>query len=286
MLSKEEIELFKTLWEKGVSTLEISRLLKINHKHVYIYAKVYGLKSRKKSARAKINENDIKVIAELRKKGLKIRDIASLMKVSPRTIAAYLKALGMVSKKQTKCPEISKETLLDAISRGLKDREIAETFGVSLSCIYKYKKLYGISKRSLRRQLRDKKISETIHNIIRIINDRGFVTSSELRKKIGVVITKDLLERILSIEKDIKIIKIKYTSTHKFTIFNPRLGGVIFIYKDHSAVARYLLSNIVDKNAPLRVIKYLFKLNKIPQELLEKFIELSRESVSSSSTHI
>ena len=286
MLSQGEVELFRTLWEKGVSTSEISKILKINHKYIYIYAKIYGLKSRKKSARAKINENDIKLIAELRKKGVKIKDIASLMKVSPRTIAAYLKALGIVFKKQTRCPEISKETLLEAISRGLKDRDIAETLSVSLSCVYKYKKLYGISKRSLRKQLRDKKILEIINSIIRVINDKGFVTSSEIRKKIGVVITKDMLERILSIEKDLRIIKIKYTSTHKFTIFNPRLGGVIFIYKDPSAVARYLISNLVDKNVPLRVIKYLFKLNKMPQDLLEKFLELLRETTSSPTTHI
>lgn len=273
MLTSELRDMFKSLWEKGLSVKEISRILNINPKSVYVYARVYGLKPRRRSSRAKLSEEDIKKIAELRSRGMKIRDIANLMKVSTRTIASYLSALGITLRKYRRCPEIPREDFIRLATSGLRDREIADKLNVSISCVYKYKKLYGVSKRSLERRVREKKFIESMNKIIDLVSKKGYVTSAELRKS-GISLNRDLIEKLLSSRNDLRIFKIKYTSTHKFTIFNPRIRGAVLIYKDPREAARYLIAQIIDRDTPLRVINYLMKLNKIPKEVSDEFVKL------------
>lgn len=268
MLSPDDIKALAELYNSGVKISEISRRLKINPKQVYVYIKVHGIKPRKRSSKAKIGEKELEIIREMRMKGHKIHEIAEKIGVSPRTISTYLKAMGLTSRRINKCGEIDKETFIRLIKEGFRDIDIAEKMHISISCIAKYKKILGISKRVLKREEKKNLMKKTVEEIKRMIEEKGFVTSRELRTR-KILLTKPLLNMLT---EEIKWFKLKYTSTNKFTIFLPRLGGVIFLYKDVEKLTSYLLENMIDKNAPTKVVRYLGKINKIPSEVVETLI--------------
>lgn len=271
MLSEEELDLLRKLWDQGVSVRDISRILRVNPKILYVYVRVSGLKPRRRSTRSKISDKDLEIIRDLRFKGFSIREIARKLDVSPRTVSLYLKAMGLIRRRISRCPQISREDLLKLSIEGLRDIDIARKFNTSIACVSKYKKLYKISKRSIRKEVNKKKTEEIIDRIIRYIEEKGFTTNREL-KQIKININEKILNMLSERDENIRWLKIKYTSTNKFTILPTRLGGLILIYKDIDKASRYIYSQIIDRRTPARVVKYLLKLNKIPQEIIDRII--------------
>ncbi|MEZ0289510.1 MAG: hypothetical protein ABWJ42_00250 [Sulfolobales archaeon] len=275
MLSQDKIELLKSLWAQGVSVREISKILGVNPRSLYVYIRVLKLKPRKPGRNVKLGERDLEIIRELALKGVKIREIARRFNVSSKTITMYLRAMGVEYRSVSRCPEIPRDELLKLAQEGLRDIDIAKRFNTTISCVSKYKRVYGISKRKFKREATEKRLQETIERILEILRIKGFTTSVELRQN-RIILSEKILERLAERDSSVKWFKIKYTSTSKFTVLPARLGGVTAVYKDLSKVSEWLYNQIVDKNTPARVIRYLFKLNKIPQEITDRILGYTR----------
>lgn len=274
LLSDNEKKLFAKLWNSGFKEEEIARILGIHVNMVPIYARVLDLPPRSKRTppNKKLSDEDIELMKEMWLDGATIQEIANYFNVHYITVQQYLHAMGLKRRTRTKCPDIPRDKLEELSKQGLTDEEIARIFKTKKYCIARLRQKYGINKRVILKRKREEKINKIIETIANIIGNRGYTTSIELREKYGIRVNRKTLDMIEQSIEGIKWFRLTSTSTVKFTVFPAKFNNMAIIYLEgyEHEVIKFLKSNLKNKNVPSRVLKILLKMNRAPQELIEK----------------
>ena len=272
MLPPEKQEVFKRLWLSGVKESEIARILGLRVNTVTIYAKILGLppRSRRPPPNKKIKNEDIELIKEMWFNGATVKEIAEYFGVHETTILCYLHAMGLKRRTIRRCPDIPRDVLERLSLKGYTDEEIARIYNTSKNCVMRLRQKYGINKRVLVKRRRREKINKIIDMIVSYLNEKGYITSIELREKHGIRVDRKLLEELESDIDGIRWFKLKYTSTAKFSVFPVKFNNMTIIYLEgnEDKVIAFLLNNTIDKNVPLKVMKYLLKANSAPEGII------------------
>lgn len=272
MLSPEKQEEFKKLWLSGVKVSEISQILGIQPDTIYVYVKVFGLppRSKRSSSNEKIRRESLEYIRQLWFDGLTAEEIAERFEVSVWTIREYLRAMGLRRRSRTPCVDIPCSEFMKLYDEGHTDEEIAKTYQTSKSCVTKLRRLCGINKRKVIVHKSREKMSRIMELIANILNDKGYVTSVELRKKYNVNINLRLLKILEANVEGIKWFRLKYTSTYRYSVFPRRFINMTIIYLSGSenAVISYLKENTLCRYVNHSILKTLLRMNNAPKELI------------------
>jgi len=272
LLPHEKQEVFKRLWLSGVKESEIARILGLRVNTVAIYAKILGLplRSRRPPPNKKIKNKDIELIKEMWLNGATVKEIAEYFGVHETTILGYLHAMGLKRRTIRRCPDIPRDVLERLSLRGYTDEEIARIYNTSKNCVMRLRQKYGINKRALVKRRRRERMNKIIDMIVSYLNEKGYVTSIELRENHGIRVDRKLLEELESDIDGIRWFKLKYTSTAKFTVFPAKFNNMTIVYLEgnEDKVITFLLNNTIEKNVPSKTIKQLLKANSAPEGII------------------
>lgn len=271
-LSEDVVEKFREMWYRGMSENRISKELGLSINEVYVCARLLGLKPRKEPPknRRRLSDNDIITIRKLREEGKGTHEIARIVGVSPSTIQVYLKCMGLTNKRNVRrCPYIPKYEI-EKLYKNHTDKEIADKFNTTVSCIYRLRRKYGISKKLLIRSEQRNKREIIITKIIVMLLKKGLVTSLDVRRELGIRLTPEIVRDIEAKYSTIKSFRIEYMSTTGHSLFPRSFYKLFVIYLEgrEPDVITFILNNI-PKGVPKRVIKYVLRMNSVPPEILE-----------------
>lgn len=272
MLPPEKEEILKNLWLKNAKVSEIALVLGIRPDQVYVYAKVLGLPPRSKNSpsNAKIRITDLSLLRKMWEEGWSVKQIAEYFGTGEWTVRNYLRAMGLKRRPRVTCIDLSCNELEQLCVKGLTDKEIAKTYGISVLCVIRLREKCGINKRELNALKNKEKTNEIIKFIVDILNMKGFTTSIELRNRYNININGRLLREIEGSIEGIRWFRLKYTSTYKYTVFPLSFiyMTVIYLTGFEHAVVSYLKENTISKNLNPSVLKTLLRMNNAPEELI------------------
>jgi len=275
-LSDEQIKRFIELRKKGYTYSELAKEFKVSIRTLITYAKVLGLT---KPRRCRIRSEDLLKIKELRESGLKLSEIAEIYNVSRDYIASLLSAMGVKVVIKPKCPEIPKEVIEKYVSAGVPKHVIASELNVSIYCLNKLMKKYGV--RYKRREvIKDPLIiSERILNFFRKVG-RNYSLDfiNELRTvdpeiyNTFKVLRNTFFELITYNIKSLRIFKISYVATASFSVLpkRMRLKYVTYLEGSECDVIKGLME-LVKPGTPKSIVKRFLSINNAPEELINKF---------------
>jgi len=277
MIPPEKVEILRKLWMEGVSGTEIARQLNISPSVVYAYAKALGLPPRR---RGRLSSEDVKRMIELLKEGLPPTEIARQLNISPNTVVFYAKILGIRrrtngrAKHGRRCIDIDRRQLEELARSGLTTVEIARATGTSASCIEKLARIYGIPIPSL--------TDKVVEEVRRMLESRGFATLSELRNVVRAPIPPSIriLSRLRGMGLNVEKIRIRATSTPKYSVLPRRVGEtIIYIKGRESDVAAYIVSEFkrhTKGEVPPRALLAVLRANGVPEAIIREVERIMR----------
>ena len=114
------------------------------------------------------------------------------------------------------------------------------------------------------------KISRIVERVVDILNERKYITSWDL-KSLGLHVDRKILERLENLLKGLKWFKLVHVSTRKYVIFPTKFSQLYIAYLEgyEGDVISFLLNNLVNEKAPHSILRWILKINNVPQKLYE-----------------
>jgi len=156
------VEDIVTLWREGLTDREIAEKLAVNPSTINYWRRKLKLPANRKNL---ISKEELQKLVD---KGYSLRRLARELNHDISTIKRYLNLYGIEVKYKGRGRRVNfdVEKFLIMYRRGLSDKEIARIMGVSISCVYRWRRKFDLppNRRRTRRERAKKLVNEFMTN--------------------------------------------------------------------------------------------------------------------------
>jgi DNA-binding transcriptional MerR regulator len=219
-----------------------------------------------------LSEEQKKLLVELWNRGARLEDIARSVGIPAKKVSLYARFLGLPPRRRDpwnkRIGDEELKQIIDLWKAGTPVKEIARRLGVTETTILTYLNVMGLRRRE--------RLYGKVEEVMKMLETKCYITSKELARMKIKLPRRKFLEALSKRVENVVVFKIRQTSTTKYTVLRPRLARSLIIYLRgcENGVARFIVDNIVNKNAPLASIKSILKRSGAPPELLQAVYNL------------
>jgi len=267
-------EMIRSMYLSGMGVWSIVRELGLvprKRDYVYYLLCLEGLRSCGKISREILDD-----VAELRRSGKSVREIADALGVNVSAVRLALYMLGMGDEDiKARMVEKAKELYLS----GVNMKTLSRIFGVSPQTVAKWLEKGGVRPRRGRGRppVRDKRplAMDRIADEIRAkVMERGIYTRDDMRREypkyatLGSSITSKIADG-----REIYLARLVYRSTSTYTAIPKEYSRTWILYrKEYEDKAAEIIASMIG-DIPPGALRSLLRRNQIPESLAEKIIE-------------